>query len=193
MRTTFLQLLFLPFSLGLSVDGFTRRTYSGIGEYNNPELTTFLWLDLAVGRETNVSSPDSLGIMAPNVKGGKATGAFEADILPLGASWEDAVKNEWGENSFYKNRYILQTANNDTIKFEVDVILNYRNNAHHGFGFGKFATDIPELAEINYNSYLIEVTRDFETGKAAGQVFALKSGGRRDGQPIKALLPPGGS
>ncbi|KAF4345176.1 hypothetical protein FBEOM_882 [Fusarium beomiforme] len=188
-----LLLTLVPACLGLSVDDLSGRTYNDIGEYNNPKLRTFLWLDLAVGRETNVSSPGSLGIMAPNVKGGKATGAFEADILPLGASWEDAVIDELGENSFYKNRYILQTVNNDTIKFEVDVILNYRNNAHHGFGFGKFATDIPALLEINYNSYLVEVTGDFETGKAAGQVFALKSGGRRDGQPIKALLPPGGS
>lgn len=55
----------------------------------------------------------------------------------------------------------------------------------------KFVADIPHLLYLNYNVYLIEVTGDFETGKAASQLFALKSGGRRDGEPIRALLPIG--
>lgn len=53
-------------------------------------------------------------------------------------------------------------------------------------------TNVPRLLHLNYNMYLVEVTGDFETGKEAGQIFALKSGGRRDGEPIKALLPSGG-
>lgn len=57
--------------------------------------------------------------------------------------------------------------------------------------YSKFVTAVPHLLYLNYNVYLIEVTGDFETGKAASQLFALKSGGRRDGEPIRALLPIG--
>ncbi|KAF4451277.1 hypothetical protein F53441_5698 [Fusarium austroafricanum] len=198
MRTAFIQALFVQLGLGLSVDGLMRRTNSEVGVFNNPGLTPFLQLDLAIGFETNVSAPNSLGVMAPNVKGGKASGAFEAEILALGASWEKFILDAPEETSLYKNLYILQTASNDTasngtVSLEVDVVLNYRNNALHGFGSGKFATDIPDLMDINYNSYLFEVAGDFATGEAFGQVFALNSGSRRDGKPIKALLPLGGS
>ncbi|KAH7185142.1 uncharacterized protein B0J16DRAFT_398863 [Fusarium flagelliforme] len=180
MRLVLVQALFFTPGLGLSL---SPRTNTEIGPFKNPELTPFLQLDLAVGRETNVTAPENNLIMAPNVKGGKVTGAFEADILPIGASIE---------RGFYTNRYVLQTANNDTIGLEVDVIVNYRNNAHHSFGFGKFTTAIPDLLYLNYNMYLVEVTGDFNTGGGAGQIFAFKSGGRRDGEPITALLPVGG-
>ncbi|KAI1071902.1 hypothetical protein LB507_004967 [Fusarium sp. FIESC RH6] len=189
MHLVLVQALFCTLSLGLNV---SPRTKTEIGPFKNPEITPFLQLDLAVGRETNVTAPENNLIMAPNVKGGKVTGAFEADILPIGASIERGVKTELGENSYYTNRYILQTANNGTIGLEVDVIVNYRNNAHHSFGFGQFTTDIPDLLYLNYNMYLVEVTGDFNTGGGAGQIFALKSGGRRDGEPITALLPVGG-
>jgi hypothetical protein len=57
----------------------------------------------------------------------------------------------------------------------------------------KFATTIPGVFDINYNSYIVKATADFVARQAAGQVFAIKFGGRRDGQPIDTLLPPGGS
>jgi hypothetical protein len=191
MRIAFVQGLFFSLSLSMSLDALLPRTESEIGPFKNPQLTPFLQIDLAVGRETNVTGPDTRWGAAPNVQGGKVSGAFEAEILPIGTSFERYVKNEQGENSFYYNRYILKTTDNDTISLEVDVIVNYRNNAHHSFGFGKFVTDIPHLLYLNYNVYLIEVTGDFETGEASSQLFALKSGGRRDGEPIKALLPIG--
>ncbi|KAF4945092.1 hypothetical protein FSARC_14514 [Fusarium sarcochroum] len=191
MRTTFVQALFVQLGLSISLDGLTRRTDS-IGAYNIPEVTSFLQLDLAISIPSNVSTPDGVTALAPNAQGGKTSGAFEAEILPVGAAYERVVVNQAGENSFYNNRYIFQTANNETISLEVDVILKYENNALHGFGSGKFATTIPDLFYLNYNSYLVEVSGDFTTGEAAGQVFALKSGGRRDGKPINALLPPGG-
>ncbi|CEI61483.1 hypothetical protein FVEN_g9424 [Fusarium venenatum] len=180
MRITFVQSLFFNLGLCMSIDTLLPRTASEIGPFKNPQLTPFLQIDLAVGRETNVTGPDTRWGAAPNVQGGKVSGAFEADILPIGTSFERYVKNEQGENS---------TAENETISLEVDVIVNYRNNAHHSFGLGKFVADIPHLLYLNYNIYLIEVTGDFEMGKAASQLFALKSGGRRDGEPIKALLP----
>ncbi|CEF77727.1 hypothetical protein FGSG_03013 [Fusarium graminearum PH-1] len=191
MRITFIHALFFNLGLSMSLDSLSPRTKPDIGPFKNPELTAFLQIDLAVGRETNVTGPDTKWGAAPNVQGGRVSGAFEADILPLGTSYERYVKNEQGENSFYYNRYILKTADNETISLEVDAIVNYRNNALHGFGFGKFVTAVPHLLYLNYNVYLIEVTGDFETGKAASQLFALKSGGRRDGEPIRALLPIG--
>ncbi|KAM0545597.1 hypothetical protein ACHAPJ_011297 [Fusarium lateritium] len=182
MRTTFVQALFIQLGLGLSLDGLTRRTSDTIGVYNIPEVTSFLQLDLAISIPSNVSTPDGVTALAPNAKGGKTSGAFEAEILPVGAAYERVAENQAGENS-------ASFATN----LEVDVILKYENNALHGFGFGKFATTIPDFFYLNYSSYLVEVSGDFTTGEAAGQVFALKSGGRRDGKPINALLPPGGA
>lgn len=96
MRLTLVQALFFTLGLGLSL---SPRTNTEIGPFKNPEVTPFLQLDLAVGRETNVTAPENNLIMAPNVKGGKVTGAFKADILPIGASIERGVKTELGENS----------------------------------------------------------------------------------------------
>lgn len=96
MRLVLVQALFCTLSLGLNGSPYTKTE---IGPFKNPDITPFLQLDLAVGRETNVTAPENNLIMAPNVKGGKVTGAFEADILPIGASIERGVKTELGENS----------------------------------------------------------------------------------------------
>ena len=96
MRPVLVQALFYTLVLSL---GVSPRTKTEIGPFKNPEITPFLQLDLAVGRETNVTAPENNLIMAPNVKGGKVTGAFEADILPIGASIERGIKTELGENS----------------------------------------------------------------------------------------------
>lgn len=99
MRIAFFQALFFNLGLSMSLDSLSPRTEPDIGPFKNPELTAFLQIDLAVGRETNVTGPDTQWGAAPNVQGGKVSGAFEADILPLGTSYERYVKNEQGENS----------------------------------------------------------------------------------------------
>ncbi|KAM5372111.1 hypothetical protein ACJZ2D_007644 [Fusarium nematophilum] len=93
---------------------------------------------------------------------------------------------------FFQNRYILQTPENETISLEIDAIIHYENNALHGFRFSKFATTVPHLMAINYNTYVVEVESSFNTGVARAEVFEIKPCGRRDGKPIEALLPPGG-
>ncbi|KAM0427904.1 hypothetical protein ACHAPT_007363 [Fusarium lateritium] len=191
MRATlFVQGLFVQAGLGLSL---THRGDTGSGIYNTPKVSSFLQLDLRVFLPANVSTPDGMTALAPNVEGGKVTGAFEADILPVGAAYERVALNEAGENSFYKNLYIFQTADNQTLSLDVDAILHYENDALHGFGFGKFATAIPEFFHLNYQAFIVEVQGDFNTGTAVAEVFEIKSCGRRDGDPIKALLPPGGA
>lgn len=99
MRITFIHALFFNLGLSMSLDSLSPRTKPDIGPFKNPELTAFLQIDLAVGRETNVTGPDTKWGAAPNVQGGRVSGAFEADILPLGTSYERYVKNEQGENS----------------------------------------------------------------------------------------------
>ncbi|KAF4983139.1 hypothetical protein FDECE_17366, partial [Fusarium decemcellulare] len=183
----------LPLNLGvaLAVGGLALQGRSEVGVFNPPKAVPFLTLDLKIGIPANVSTPDGPTGLAPNREGGKVKGAFEADILPLGAAYERVVENEVGENSFYQNMYIFQTAENETLSLDVDGILHYDNNALHGFGFGKIATSIPQFLKYNYQAFVIEVEGDFNTGTAVAEVFELKPCGRRDGKPIKALLPPG--
>lgn len=64
-----------------------------------PTLEPFLSLTLSVYFPSNVSTPFGLQGSAPNCRGGKATGAFEADILPIGAGFEHVFRNEHGEFS----------------------------------------------------------------------------------------------
>ncbi|UPK90505.1 hypothetical protein LCI18_001440 [Fusarium solani-melongenae] len=189
----FVSPLFIQLGLSLGLERVVRQGQTDAGVFNPPKTSSFLQLDLRVTLPANVSTPDGMTALAPNIEGGKATGAFEADILPVGAAYERVALNQAGENSFYQNRYIFQTADNETLSLEVDAILHYENNALHGFGLGKFATTIPELFHINYEAYIVEVMADFNSGIAVGEVFELTSCGRRDGEPIKGLLPPGGA
>ncbi|KAJ4328904.1 hypothetical protein N0V84_000692 [Fusarium piperis] len=189
----FVSPLFIQLGFSLGLERLVARGQTDAGIFNPPKSSSFLQLDLRVTLPSNVSTPDGMTALAPNVEGGKVTGAFEADILPVGAAYERVALNEAGENSFYQNRYIFQTADNETLSLDVDAILHYENNALHGFGLGKFATTIPDLFYINYEAYIVEVMADFNSGIAVGEVFSLKSCGRRDGEPIKALLPPGGA
>jgi hypothetical protein len=99
MRISLVQALFFNLGLCMSLDTLFPRTEPEIGPFKNPRLTPLLQIDLAVGRETNVTGPDTRWGAAPNVQGGKVSGAFEADILPIGTSFERYVKNEQGENS----------------------------------------------------------------------------------------------
>ncbi|KAF5025149.1 hypothetical protein F66182_2789 [Fusarium sp. NRRL 66182] len=189
MRIPLVQAIILQAGFVLGLNDFTTRTKDAIGIYKNPKINPFLQLDLSVDFPANVSTPDGPTALVPNREGGKVSGAFEADILPVGAAYERVVVNEAGENSFYNNRYIFRTADNETLSFEVDVILNYANNALHGFGVGKFATSVPRFLNLNYNVYIVEVSANFFEGEGKGQVYEIKSGGRRDGKPIKALIP----
>ncbi|KAH6867171.1 hypothetical protein B0T10DRAFT_573652 [Thelonectria olida] len=187
MRPIFIaQILFSHLGLGLAL---TDRDSNGI--FFPPKLSSFIQLDIAVSFPANVSTPDGMVALAPNVEGGRVTGAFEAEIVPVGAGFERVALNDQGENSFYQNKYILKTANNDTFTLDVDGILHYENSAIHGFGIGKFATTAPEFMHINYEVYVFEVQSGYGTGRAFGEVFAITPCGRRDGQPIPALLPPG--
>lgn len=45
---------------------------------------------------------------------------------------------------------------------------------------------------MNWAAFLIEWEGNFNTGLSQFEFFKLASGGRKDGKPIPALLPPGG-
>jgi hypothetical protein len=74
--------------------------------------------------------------------------------------------------------------------------MHYANNALHGFGCATFTTDGSdenEYAYTNFGNFVAEIEADFRAGRAGFDVFELETGGRIDGEPIKALLPPGGA
>lgn len=94
----FVSPLFIQLGMSLDLERLVRRD-TGNGIFNPPKTSSFLQLDLRVTLPANVSTPDGMTALAPNVEGGKATGAFEADILPVGAAYERVALNEAGENS----------------------------------------------------------------------------------------------
>ncbi len=70
-------------------------------------------------------------------------------------------------------------------------IITYANNALHGFGDVRFSSGEEEFLDLNFRSFVGELLGSFSTGDAAIDVFELETGGRKDGQEIPALLPPG--
>jgi hypothetical protein len=74
---------------------------------------------------------------------------------------------------------------------ETNAIITYANNALHAFGPIVFSTQDPAFAHLSFKSFVGEVEGNFGTGKFTLDVFELVSCGRRDGQPVPALLPPG--
>jgi hypothetical protein len=55
----------------------------------------------------------------------------------------------------------------------------------------KFDTGVAQVEYVDYDMYIVEWMGSFDTGRAEGEVFRVESGGRIDGEPIKALMPPG--
>ena len=71
------------------------------------------------------------------------------------------------------------------------IILEEKNNRAN-LCLSVLATEAEEFYWVNSASFLIEWQGDFNTGKAQFEFFQITTGGRIDGQPITALLPPGG-
>ncbi|EON68068.1 hypothetical protein W97_07216 [Coniosporium apollinis CBS 100218] len=124
---------------------------------------------------------------------GNVTGAIEATIVPVGAAYELFAPNTNNTISFYENTLNLNTSTSAVILASFGGVTQYANNALHGFGRVSFTTREEEYLYTNYGSYVAEWAADFNTGTAVIDVFKLASGGRVDGAPIPALLPPGGS
>lgn len=91
----------------------------------------------------------------------------------------------------YTNTFVLNVEAASNVLLSVKGIVQYGNNALHGFGAMTFSTDLEQFRYTNYGTYLAEWTATFDVPGAAVDVFEVTSGGRIDGQPIMALLPPG--
>ncbi len=52
-------------------------------------------------------------------------------------------------------------------------------------------TDVAQYSWVSWETFLVEWTGEYYTGTAEFEIFSIASGGRKDGKPIKALLPPG--
>ena len=72
-----------------------------------------------------------------------------------------------------------------------DALTTYANNALHGFSSVKFSTADPEYIDLNWRNLVAEFESDFFSGTAIVDIFELETGGKRDGTPTLALLPPG--
>ncbi|EXJ89142.1 hypothetical protein A1O3_02206 [Capronia epimyces CBS 606.96] len=169
----------------------SRKTDTGVTTFKSPSVKPFLHLNIIADLPSNASTLYGITARAPNM-GGNFTGAIEGKILPLGAAIETIPTGTNGTTSFYTNTWSLNTTSGTGILLDATATIHYANNALHGFGSMSFRTDDKNLIELNYGSYVAEFEGNFNTGEAVVDVFDLASNGRRDGQKVLALLPPGG-
>ncbi|CAM1507764.1 Fc.00g046120.m01.CDS01 [Cosmosporella sp. VM-42] len=131
-------------------------------------------MDLVIWWPTNATTPTGIVASSANCRGGFVRGGFDADILPIGAAFEEIYNNEEGEHS---NRYHMINAKNETFVLDVKGVLNYVNNTLHGFGWGTFRTTAKSLKHINYKPYVFEVAAGFNSGHAQASLFEVTSNG----------------
>lgn len=93
--------------------------------------------------------------------------------------------------SGYHNKDASAPAEYATILLTTTAHLTYANEFVHGFGPVTFSSSHPAFLDLNVRSFYAELEAGFGTGAAKIDVFEIKTGGKIDGTPIKALLPPG--
>ncbi|KKP00484.1 hypothetical protein THAR02_07397 [Trichoderma harzianum] len=156
----------------------------GTGIYHSPIAKSFVTIDLLVNIPVNTATPEGVA-GSVGIRGGSITGQFIGHLVSNISSEVEHVlplTSEWiFEND--KNEHSLATLSGLT---------TYANNALHGFGNAILTTEAKDFYWVNSATCLIEWQGDFNTGKAQFEFFQITTGGRLDGQPITALLPPGG-
>lgn len=91
----------------------------------------------------------------------------------------------------YSNKDTPSSSEYATILLAATAHLTYANEFVHGFGSVTFSSSHPAFLDLNVRSFYAEIEAGFATGASTIDVFEIKTGGKIDGTPIKALLPPG--
>ncbi|KAL4805662.1 hypothetical protein BDV18DRAFT_160567 [Aspergillus unguis] len=140
----------------------------------------------------NVSLPGGGNTaLIPN-RGGTVSGIFNGEIIgDLTSAVETVLPSEEGEYSRWDNTLLFANAEDDRILASITGTITYANEALHAFGYATFQTTVPGLEWINYATFLVEWLAEFNTGTGTADIFQITTGGRIDGKPIDALLPPG--
>ncbi|KAH8654202.1 hypothetical protein BGZ61DRAFT_524296 [Ilyonectria robusta] len=160
--------------------------------FNRPKGKSFITIDYRVGWPLNTTTPGGIIAMVP-VWGGDIKGQFNGHIVEnITSSYEKALPSTSGEYTSYENQLLFENDSGQRILAKVTGTTTYGNMALHGFGYATLLTDIDDLDWINYEMFIAEWQADFQTGTAEIEIFSITTGGRKDGKPIKALLPPGG-
>ncbi|KAL2810482.1 hypothetical protein BJX63DRAFT_434267 [Aspergillus granulosus] len=157
--------------LALTASAISTKTN---GTFRSPIATPVFQVQLLTYFPVNVSIPGGGGIAAVPNLGGTITGLFDGEIV----------------GNHYENKIVFTNAAEDRIFLSMDGTITYANNALHGFGYAAFQTTIPGLEWTNYAMFVVEWMADFLTGIGEAEIFHITTGGRIDGQPIDALLPP---
>ncbi|KAH7141098.1 hypothetical protein EDB81DRAFT_858136 [Dactylonectria macrodidyma] len=170
------------------------------GVFKRPKGKSFVTIDYRVGWPLNTTTPTGIVAMVP-VRGGDIKGQFNGRIVEnITSSYEEALPSTSGEytreltnrDQSYENQLLFEDDSGQRILTKVAGLTTYGNMALHGFGYATLITTIKELEWVNYAMFIAEWQADFGTGTAEIEIFSISTGGRKDGKPIKALLPPGG-
>ncbi|KAL4785957.1 hypothetical protein BJX76DRAFT_355552 [Aspergillus varians] len=162
------------------------------GTFRHPIAKPVFQVELLAGLPYNVTTPGGGNIAAVPNRGGTVSGIFNGEIIGnLTSAIETILPSEDGEYSRWENNLIFTNADDDRILVSITGKITYANEALHGFGYATFQTTILGFEWTNYATFLVEWIADFYTGTGQAEIFQITTGGRLDGKPIDALLPPG--
>ncbi|KAH7144126.1 hypothetical protein B0J13DRAFT_622705 [Dactylonectria estremocensis] len=160
--------------------------------FKRPKSKSFVTIDYRVGWPLNTTTPSGIVALVP-VRGGDIRGHFNGRIVEnVTSSYEEALPSPSGEYTSYESQFLFEDDSGQRILTKVVVLTTYGNMALHGFGYATLVTTIKELEWVNYAMFIAEWQAEFGTGTAEIEIFSITTGGRKDGKPIKALLPPSG-
>ncbi|KAL6786383.1 hypothetical protein J3E68DRAFT_432936 [Trichoderma sp. SZMC 28012] len=164
----------------------------GTGIYHSPIAKSFVTIDLLVNIPVNTTTPEGV-VGSVGIRGGTINGQFNGHLVAnISSEVEHVLPLTNGEFTSVSSQWIFENDKNEHILATLSGLTTYANNALHGFGNAILATEAKDFYWVNSATFLIEWQGDFNTGKAQFEFFQITTGGRLDGQPITALLPPGG-
>ncbi|KAF2716581.1 hypothetical protein K431DRAFT_316429 [Polychaeton citri CBS 116435] len=157
--------------------------------FNPTTIEPFLHIDLLVDLPVNTTTAYGLVARVAN-RGGNVTGSIEGTIVPLGAAHELILPTS-ESRSIYTNQYTINTTDSATVLMNANAFLQYANEALYGIAAITFEAPEDKFGNLTYDSFVGQVSADFNTGEAVLDVYKLGPNGRVDGKPIPALLAPG--
>ncbi|KAJ6437274.1 low molecular weight phosphotyrosine protein phosphatase [Purpureocillium lavendulum] len=181
-------LLFLATVAGALTTGTTTN-----GVYRQPKTSSTLTVNIEIGgAPANTTTFDGLISVFP-IRGGAVKGSFFQGnlVANLSSSTERILPGSNGTKTEVETRWVLEDKQGRRILANMQGMTTYANEALHGFGVARLMTDAAQYSWVSWENFLVEWTGEYYSGTAEFEIFSIKSGGRKDGKPIKALLPPG--